>query len=1004
MLMKIRLFFVTILMLLSAAAASAQSQEVSGVVTDAADGTPVPFASIAVKGTMTGTSAAEDGSYTINVESRDSAVLVFSFVGYKTVEIPVNGEIIVDCALEMEASYLSDAIVVAYGTMTREANTGAVTSIKNEGLAESPAMTVDKMLAGKMAGVQITSGSGQPGSTTTIRVRGTSSINAGNEPLWVIDGIPVAPGDFRQLSNAGVGGGSSTTFLNPNDIESITVLKDAAAASVYGSRAANGVIIVTTKTGQSGQAKFTARAKYGVQQLINDHNIRPLTGQELIDYNRMALTNAGQNPDAYTADLLANGTTDWYKELTRLGSVQEYEINASGGTEKATYYSSLSYYRNKGVFYGVDYNRFTARVNADMQLAKKLKTGVRINFNYGDSNSGQMGDLYYANPIYSMFTINPWSPMYDENGEYNSAIQENSNTNPRAVAEYDTYNDKEYKAQGTMFLEWKPIPQLTIKTTDSFEGTFVNSTQYWDPRSNKGVSRLFMYRTNDMRLTTSNTITYADEFAKAHNVRVTVGQEAMSERYEYYGGMSDDVDPQIPYPTTSTMEKDQIDYGLSEETLLSFFGIADYNYMNKYFFQGSVRADGSSLFGSNMKWGVFWSVGGSWNISSEDWMQPVSSWFNLLKLRASYGVNGNNNITPYRAYGVYSSAVYNGIVTMQPSTPANPELAWEKNKAWNVGLDFGFFNYRLTGSIDVYDRLTTDMLLSKVVPYTTGFSSNFMNTGSIRNRGVEFMIEGDIIDSGDWNWHAGFNIAFNRSKVLDIGDSEYLTVSDGRVAPSGNTGTPVRIVQGKSLYTYYLRDWYGVNPSTGAGLWWTEDGKLTSDYTKARYVYEGSPEPKATGGFNTTVSWKGLSLSAYFEFVTGHKVFETASYVQDGYNLSGGTNTTNLALNYWEKPGDTGVTPIVIAGDPGNYSASSTRYLKKGDYLRIKDITLSYSLPDSVLKKIRMQGIRVYVSALNPYTFHDLNVLDPEVGYLGYSMGASHSMVKSFVGGIEVSF
>ena len=1004
MLMKIRLFFVTILMLLSAAAASAQSQEVSGVVTDAADGTPVPFASIAVKGTMTGTSAAEDGSYTINVESRDSAVLVFSFVGYKTVEIPVNGEIIVDCALEMEASYLSDAIVVAYGTMTREANTGAVTSIKNEGLAESPAMTVDKMLAGKMAGVQITSGSGQPGSTTTIRVRGTSSINAGNEPLWVIDGIPVAPGDFRQLSNAGVGGGSSTTFLNPNDIESITVLKDAAAASVYGSRAANGVIIVTTKTGQSGQAKFTARAKYGVQQLINDHKIRPLTGQELIDYNRMALTNAGQNPDAYTADLLANGTTDWYKELTRLGSVQEYEINASGGTEKSTYYSSLSYYRNKGVFYGVDYNRFTARVNADMQLAKRLKTGVRINFNYGDSNSGQMGDLYYSNPIYSMFTINPWTPMYDENGEYNSAIQENSNTNPRAVAEYDTYNDKEYKAQGTMFLEWKPIPQLTIKTTDSFEGTFVNSTQYWDPRSNKGVSRLFMYRTNDMRLTTSNTITYADEFAQAHNVRVTVGQEAMSERYEFYGGMSDDVDPQIPYPTTSTMEKDQIDYGLSEETLLSFFGIADYNYMNKYFFQGSVRADGSSLFGSNMKWGVFWSVGGSWNISSEDWMQPVSSWFNLLKLRASYGVNGNNNITPYRAYGVYSSAVYNGIVTMQPSTPANPELAWEKNKTWNAGLDFGFFNYRLTGSIDIYDRLTTDMLLSKVVPYTTGFSSNFMNTGSIRNRGVEFMIEGDIIDSGDWNWHAGFNIAFNRSKVLDIGDSEYLTVSDSRPSPNGNNSTPVRIIKDRSLYTYHLRDWYGVNPSTGAGLWWTEDGKLTSDYTKARYVDMGSPEPKATGGFNTTVSWKGLSLSAYFEFVTGHKVFETASYVQDGYNLSSGTNTTNLALNYWEKPGDTGVTPIVIAGDPGNYSASSTRYLKKGDYLRIKDITLSYSLPDSVLKKIRMQGIRVYVSALNPYTFHDLNVLDPEVGYLGYSMGASHSMVKSFVGGIEVSF
>ncbi len=1009
---NVRLFFTAILMLLSAAVASAQSQEVSGIVTDASTGDPVPFASVMVKGTMTGVSAGADGSYKIKVASRDEAVLVFSFVGYKTTEIPVDGEIIVDCALEVEAEYLKDVIVVAYGTMTREANTGAVTSIKNEGLAESPALTVDKMLSGKMAGVQITSGSGQPGSTSTIRIRGTSSINAGNEPLWVIDGIPVVPGDMRQLSNAGVGDGSSTTFLNPNDIESITVLKDAAAASVYGSRAANGVIIVTTKTGKQGKARFTARAKYGVQQLINDHNIRPLTGEELIDYRRMAAINAGHNPDDpndeyyYTSALLADGTTDWYKELTRLGTVQEYEINASGGTEKSSYYSSLSYSRNKGVFYGVDYNRFTARVNADMQLTKTLKTGTRVNFSYGDSDSGQMGDLYYTNPIVAMWNILPWTPMYNEDGTYNDNIQENANTNPRAIAAYDTYNDKEYRAQGTMYLEWKPIPQLSIKTTDAVDGTFMDSRQYWAPETNDGEATLFTIRTKDLRLTTSNTITYADSYAAdKHHLRVVLGQEAMTETYDYLYGYSPDVNPQIPYPTTSTAASDQVDYYIAEETLLSFFGIADYNFMNKYFIQGSVRADGSSLFGSDSKWGVFWSVGGSWNISSERWMQPANNWLSILKLRASYGVNGNNNIAAYQAYGVYATREYNGYAGMRPATPSNPNLAWEKNRTWNVGLDFGFFDYRLTGNIDVYNRLTDDMLLDKTVPYTTGFATNFMNVGSIRNRGVEIMLQGDIIRSGDWNWSAGFNIAFNRSKVLDIGDSEFLEVSDSRVSPtSNNAGTPLRIVEGKSLYTFYLRDWYGVNPSTGAGLWWTEDGKLTSDRNKARYVYAGSPEPKATGGFNTEVSWKGLSLSAYFEFITGNKTMETNAYIDDGYNMNINATTVSTA-NYWQKPGDTGVTPKVVAGNPGSYHVSySTRFLKKGDYLRIKDITLSYSLPQSVLKKIRMNGIKIYVSALNPYTFHDLNLLDPEVGALGYGMGAAHTMVKSFVGGIEVSF
>ena len=381
-----------------------------------------------------------------------------------------------------------------------------------------------------------------------------------------------------------------------------------------------------------------------------------------------------------------------------------------------------------------------------------------------------------------------------------------------------------------------------------------------------------------------------------------------------------------------------------------------------------------------------------------DWSK---SWLSALKLRASYGVNGNNNISAYRAYGTYSTAQYANYTGMVPSRPANPNLSWEKNKTWNVGLDGGLFDDRLTASIDFYDRETTDMLLSKQVPYTTGFGSNFMNVGAIRNKGIEFQIEGVLAQTSDFIWTVGANVAFNRSKVLDLAGSEYLTVSDSRA--SSNSGTPVRIVPGKSLYTFYTRDYYGVNPSNGDPLWYDENGKLTSDSSKARRIYAGSPEPKATGGFNTNFSWKGFTLSAYFDFVYGNKVFVATNWDTDGYDMT--TNTSTASLNYWTKPGDTGVQPKPAAGAPKKGYAGSTRNIQDGSYMRIKDVTLSYSLPDKALKPIKMQGVRIYVSALNPYTFHNIKgVMDPELGTLGYGMGASHSMVKSLVGGVEVSF
>ena len=1002
--MSKKLFSLLLCFVLGMGAAFAQTRTVSGTVTDASNGEPLYDATVLLKGsTSTYTQTDNLGNFKITVPG--NGVLVVSLMSYESQEVAIDGRTQINIALKPDAQFLEDAIVVAYGTVRREANTGSVSSVKNEQLASVPATSVDKMLSGKMAGVSITSGSGQPGSTSTIRVRGTSSINAGNEPLWVVDGIPVMAEDFRQLSNVGVGGGSSSTFLNPNDIESITILKDAAAASVYGSRAANGVILVTTKSGKVGKAKFTARAKYGMSQLINDRNLRPLTGSELLEYRRVCAVNAGFNPDDpssqyyFPTSLLQNGTTNWYKELTRLGKLQEYEVNAQGGNDKGSFYSSLAFHDNQGVFYGQDYKRITARVNADYRLTRTLQAGAKVNVSYADSHSGQMGDLYYSNPQFAMWGIKPWTPLRNPDGTWNMNIPENSDTNPRAIAEYQTYNDEDYRFNGTFFLEWKPIEQLTFKTTNGAEVLADYSRQYWDPYTHKGTSALFTYWSRDNRYTTSNTAAYDDAWGD-HNLHVLAGQEAFIDSYELLGLSSPNVDSAIPYPTTSTGAQDEGAYSFNETSLLSFFGVLNYNYANKYFFSSSIRHDGSSVFGENKRWGTFWSVGGSWNIAKENFFQAFTPYVNQLKLRASYGVNGNNNISAYRAYGVYATVTYNNFVGLAPSRAANPDLSWELNKTWNVGLDFGFFDNRITASVDYYNRLTDNMLLSKQVPYTTGFGSNFMNIGSLRNRGLEFQIDGTIIQNSDWLWTAGFNIAFNRSKVLDIGDSEYLVASDSRIDDT----TATRIVKDRSLYTFYLRDWYGVNPSTGDGLWWTADGKLTSDVNRAQYIYTGSPEPKATGGFNTSLSWKGFNLSAWFDYAVGQKVLITNGYIDDGYDMT--TNATTLSLNYWKKPGDTGVSPKPVAGQPGRYFVGySTRFLQDGSYLRIKDVTLSYSLPEKLLSSTKFfNGVRVYVSALNPYTFHHLDALDPEVGILGNVQQGANSMVKSLIGGVEVSF
>ena len=992
--MKRNLLLMFAFLLASIGIASAQETiTVTGTVVDEAD-KPVAGAYVLVNGTTIGTITDAEGRFGIKAVPADAKEIIVTFLGMSTASAAVSTEPL-HIVMKADATYLEDVVVVAYGSARREAMTGSVTAVKGDQIASVPVASVDKALAGKLAGVSVTSSTGQPGSSSSIRIRGTSSINASKNPLWVIDGIPVLTGD---IANSSVGDAQSSlmTSLNPNDIESITVLKDAAAAAVYGSRAANGVILVTTKSGKEGRATFDARVKCGVQWFQNDNGFRMMSAEELLGFQRQAVINAGLDPDDPAGtyyrpmSLLTGELTNWMDHMTKLGSIQEYEISARGGNNKAKYFSSASYHRNDGVVYGTNYQKAQARVNADFKLLQNLETGVRLNLAFTDQDNAPTDGFAYENPIFAGMHILPWTPKYNEDGSHHLPAS-NSNKNPRASADWNEKLLRSYRLNGTMYLKWEPVKNLVAETKNSVEAVFSEQRLYYSEKA--GYDNIIQHIDNQIfQLTTSNTINYANVFGGYHSFRALVGQEATryiqdQNYFEAWG-----VNPDIPYAQTADQSKTSVEQAKTRDTMLSFFGIVDYNYDNKYFVQATVRGDGSSLFGAKNKWGAFWSASASWNLSNESWMADIRN-IDILKIRASYGLNGNNGIAAYRAYGKYGSALYNGIAGMLPSSPENQELSWEKNETWNVGVDFGFFG-RLRGSIDVYDRITKDMLLNKSVPQTSGFSSNFMNTGKMRNSGVEFQIDGDVISTSDILWNIGFNIAYNKTEILDLGGEQKIEAA-----------TWLHHVVGKSMYSYYLSDYYGVNPSNGEALWVTEEGKLTNDYNKARKYYAGSPEPKFVGGFNTAFTWKGLSLSAFFEYKIGNKILpmnESRYLMSDGAVMN--MNQMADALNYWKKPGDTHCNPKPVAGNSSNSNDFEIdRWVQDGSYLRLKDVTVSYALSQAAVKKIRVKGLRFYVSGLNLYTFSDVTAYDPEAGATGV-VDAIYPFAKTVVGGIELTF
>lgn len=971
---------------------------ISGTVLSAENDEPIIGASILVKGANASTITDNDGKFTIKIPEGAGRTLVISYIGMEKQEAFARNGMVVKLTSSDQA--LDDVVVVGYQTIRKEAKTGSIATVKGDDLASIPETSVDKMLSGKMAGVSVSSTNGQPGSAATIRVRGTSSIGAGSDPLYVVDGIPVESGNTGALSNSM----NAIAMINASDIASVTVLKDAAAASIYGSRAANGVILITTKSGEAGKSKVTARARYGVTTLANDNDFGMANLQEYIQYQRDARINAGYDVDNpaseyyFPLSLAAKGGTNWMKELTRNGSLQEYELIASGGTGKTTYYTSLSYNKTEGIVPTVGFEKMQVRANLDTELNKWLKVGTRINAGYmkvSDVQNSLLGDsgLAPSNPFYSGMALAPTMPAYNEDGSYNFDLPFVFNINPLAAIKGSDKYDKQYKFNGTAYLEWKPIKQLTFRTNNSVEYAYTNSRQFSPSFINK-TSFGASLNTADVQyrlLTTSNTVTYDDLFNDVHSLNIMLGQEANTYEYSHNQAISYHVNEQRPYHSVGVSVEDQTAYdGLTQTAMVSFFGVAEYSYDGRYYIKGSLRTDGSSKFGPDRRWGTFWAASASWNIHNEAFMQDIKNVLNVLKLRYSYGVNGNDNIDAYAHYGLYSDIVYNGITGQLPSQLQNRKLTWETNKTHNIGVDFRLFD-RLSGSIDWYTRRTEDMLIASPLPYTTGFSSQAQNVGQIRNSGIEVQLDADIFNTNDFKWSAGVNFAANRSKVLELAPGQDFI------------GTSLRYVVGEQLYTYWLYDYAGVNPQNGNALWRNEEGLLTENSQEARRINAGSPEPLWTGGFNTELSWKGLSLGIQLEARYGNKVLnqDRSLFESDGYY--GDQNIWKGALNYWKQPGDMNVLPKPVYNNSSNSMQTSTRYLEDGSYLRIKDITLAYNLPSKWTKKALMSGVRIYASALNLYTFHNMNYWDPEHGTTGATV-ISYPMTRSMIVGVDITF
>ncbi len=969
----------------------AQSRAITGKVTDET-GEGLPGVTIQIKGTSQGVFTDADGQYRITVPSAES-ILVYSFVGFVTQESQVGNRTNINIQLMPSVTSAGELVVVGYGSQIKQDLTGNIVSLKAEQIENTPVPNFQQAIQGRTAGVFIERENGKVGQGIKMRIRGATSITGSNEPLYVIDGVPVT----TQSQSSSSSQTSPLADINFNDIESLEILKDASAAAIYGSRGANGVVIITTKKGKAGNTRVNLNIQQGFSrptgkkdwlnaeeyiELFTEaaYNSDLLEGFDPInnpaDYPGSWLQFAEGRFDRYSgwSDWRNNETdTDWQDLAFQDATSTLIDVSASGGSDKTSFYISGSYSDQDGILIGNNFQRTSGRINLDHQATDKLKFGMNLSL-ARTINDRVADDNAFATPL-QLVALAPITPVRDLNGQlydrptttYYNGLIENED------AEFIT---TVFRNIGAVYATYNVMPGLKVTAEYGIDLLDQNEDRFWGKRTFTGQSVDGQGFSRWVRVLNNTSKVYANfdkSLSNGHDLSVTAGSE-----YQYSstdvtsvtgtGFAVDDLKK-----VASAAEITGGTSTLTQFSFLSYFARVNYKINNKYLFSVSGRVDGSSRFGENERYGFFPAASAGWILSEESFLSDVSA-VSFMKLRASYGATGNAGIGNFGHLGLYGGSAYAGDSGLQPTQIPNPDLTWETTKQFNVGIDFGLFEDRISGEIDYYVKNTEDLLLNVPVPGTSGFNSQLQNIGEMENKGFEFVLNTSNVRTTDFEWNTSFNIARNRNRVKALdGDQELID--------SGSSRWLNVVKVGESIGVFYGREFAGADPDNGDALWYLNtpgsERETTNDFNAAARVVLGDPNPDWIGGLTNNFRFKDFDLSILLQFVTGNQIYNGGGGFQSA-NGDWFDNQTRDQLNRWQQPGDITMVPQARLAY-GNGVQASSRYLEDGDYLRLKNVTLGYNVPSSVLEKANLRSLRIYMTGINLATFTNYSGWDPEV-------------------------
>ena len=957
----------------------AQDFSVKGTVFDGEMNEPLIGVTIMQEGTNNGVITDIDGSYSIEIKGVAKATLVYSYIGMQSQQHVVTPQTHkLDITMKSDAQMVDEVVVVAYGVRKKGTIAGSVSTVKSEKMENVPAPSFDQALQGQSAGLTVISNSGEPSKAAVFQIRGTNSINSGTAPLFILDGVPISSADFNTLS--------------PNDIESISVLKDASSTSIYGARAANGVVVITSKRGLSmDKAKVTLRAQYGFSQLART-NWELMNTPERIAFEKEIGIDAGQD-----YNLLSRTDINWLDMVFNdRAPLQNYEISVNRATDRLNYYVSGGFYDQEGIAQSSEFRRYNLRANAEVKASSWLKIGTNTMSAYEETQQADDGSYTIVTPISaSRFMLPYWNP-YKKDGSL-ATIKDGSwagtSENPILYMEQNPVKYKKYKVLSTVYAEITPIENLTIRSQFGVDYTHTTAFMQSFPSLsvNNGLGTAARRSTDMLSLTETTTANYRFNIKDDHQFNVMLGQEGVDYRYEgfdvYSKGQTNDFLTNVSAGTRASSWADTF----SSYAYLSFFLRGEYNYKDLYYADFSVRTDASSRFGKDHRWGTFWSLGFMWNAKQENFLKDID-WLTNAQVALSTGTSGNSEIPNYDHLALVAGGPnYNDEAGIYPAQSGNEELGWEQTWSNNVGVRLGFWD-RANLNVEFYHKKTTNMLMSVPESYAvTGEGYRWKNVGAMVNRGVEITADGDIIRTKDFVWNVSANVSYNMNKLTELynGVEEYV-----------NSTTGVKFMVGHSVHEFFLNRYAGVNPANGDALWYDKDGNITNEYRESDKVMTGKTfDSPWMGGFGTTLSWKGFQLSAQFSWMAKRFVMNNDRFFEESNGLYTVYNQSRrLLYDRWKKPGD--LTDIPRYGEVAQLD---DRFLENASFMRLKNLSLAYTLPQPLLKKSKFfTSARLYIQGQNLWTITGFNGLDPEVAANVYQ--AQYPATRQFTFGAELSF